>query len=119
MKEAGLINRYRIFADEEREDHGTVSSGTEDFSAKSAAHTITTAGSHTWTFSDFSEKYWKISVQLTVSGGGAPTITLPGAATIASDSAQTLSAMADGVYDVEVASFDNDTTYIVLVGKVS
>ena len=62
--------------------HGTVSTGTEDFNAsQGGGHTVTTAGSHTWTLSGWSERFTHMSILLTVTGN-TPTITLPGAVTI-------------------------------------
>ncbi len=101
-----------------RKGHGTVSTGTEDFNAAVTHHTITTAGSHTWSFSGFSSIMPELSIKLVVSSG-TPTISLPGTATIASDSAQNLSSMAAGTYLVEVVSFDSGTSYEVFVGQVS
>ena len=102
----------------DRTDHGTVSTGTEDFDFTDSHHTITTGGSHTWTFSNVATIDPEISIKLIVSGG-TPTITLPGGCTIASDSAQTLSAMAAGTYLAEIVSFDGGTSYEVLVAQVS
>jgi len=104
-------------AAKDRYPHGTVSSGTEAFSAAYTHHTITTAGDHTWSFSGFTQKSPEFSILLTVSSG-TPTITLPAGSTIADDSPQTLTTLAAGKYLVEVVSFDNGTSYTVIVGFI-
>lgn len=101
-----------------RYTHGTVSSGIESFSAFYTHHTITSSGSHTWDFSNFTESNPDMSVKLTVLGG-TPTITLPEEATILVDSAKTLSTIASGTYLVEAVSFDTGASYEILVGQVS
>jgi hypothetical protein len=97
-----------------RKLHGTVASGTEDFSAKTSHHTITVTGSQAWTLSEFTADTPEISVKITVSGGGTPTITVPGGSEFFTT--QKLSALADGEYVCEVVSFDDGTSYEIMVG---
>jgi hypothetical protein len=84
---------------------GTAASGTKDINANFSHLTINVTGNHTWTFSNF-EANKEASLDIWVDGGGTPTITLPTTANIASDSAQTLSSMADGHYLAEIVRFD-------------
>ena len=116
---AGTINSVSIQGlPKTRDDHGTISTGSEEISAAFTHHTLTTGGSHAWTFAAFTEAKPEASLKLVVSGG-TPTITLPGTATISSDSAQTLSALAAGTYLVEIVSFDGGSNYEVIVAQVS
>lgn len=100
-----------------RDDHGTITT-TEDFSSVFPYHTITTGTSHIWTLSDFTFGRPRIDIKLVVTGG-TPTITLPGGATIATDSPQNLTTIATGTYILKVVSFDNGTSYEVIVWQVS
>jgi hypothetical protein len=99
-------------------DHGAIASGTENFSAYFTKHSYSTTGSHTWTFSDFEIKRPEILIEIEVTSG-TPTITLPNSSptktAIASDSAQTLSAMAAGNYFAWVERAPKNSTYDLFV----
>jgi hypothetical protein len=88
--------------------HGTVSTGTEDISFTDNYHSLTTGGSHTWTFSDDTTQKPAISMELVVSGG-TPTITTPADAKIYTS--QKLSSLATGTYEVVVKRLTVDATY--------
>lgn len=101
-----------------RSAHGTVSSGTEDFSAADTHHTITVTGNQTWTFSNFTVGKPDLSIGMTVSGGGAPSVTKPGTATIVSGQ-NDLQSLADGFYWIEISSLDDGTSYTMFTVQVS
>lgn len=94
--------------------HGTVSSGTEEISFNFTDHSLSTAGSHTWTFADDSDPQPDTSLELVVTS--ITTITTPSDA--AFFSAQTLSALATGTYQVEIFRLTEDATknYGIAVG---
>lgn len=120
MLDSGIFSKKNSGAGRSTEDHGTVSSGTEDFSALISNHSYTTAGNHTWTFSNFSAQYPETLIEIEVTGG-TPTVTIPATAVIASDSAQTLSAMPVGTYLAWVQRIVEDDTYSysIFVGQVT
>ena len=99
--------------------HGMILSGdTEDFSASASHHTFAVSADCTFTFSDFTVEYPEISSLFDVVGSGTPTITLPQSATIAIDSAKTLSSLDVGQYMMETVSF-SPSAYIILVAQVT
>lgn len=100
------------------DDHGTISTGTENFSAKYPKHLLSTAGSHAWDFLNFSPTKGEILISLTVTSGPV-TISLPSGAVVAEDSARNLTALATGNYEVSVLTFDSGTSYSVVIIKVS
>jgi len=101
-----------------RDDHGTISSGTEDFSADFTDHTVTGGGDFTITLSDFSEDKNDISIKAIWTTDVA--LTIPAAATMATDSAQDVTtSLGAGTYLIEVVSFDDGTTFEILAVQVS
>lgn len=92
--------------------HGTVSSGTEEISFNFTEHSLTTAGSHTWTVADASATQPDTSVELVVTS--TTTITIDGAFF----SSQKLSALSPNTYLVELKrlTIDGSKTLAVAVG---
>lgn len=90
--------------------HGTIASGTEDFSATAGGgHTVNPTGEVTFTYSNLpASKLGHMTLEVTVENSDAPNIITSGNYPVRSGS---LDALADGVTLIEVFSLNGTTGY--------
>jgi hypothetical protein len=100
-----------------RDDHGTISTGTEDFSAAYSQHTITVTGNIAFTLSGFSASKQSITVSINASEGVV--ITPPVAAVVDLDSPRDLNGMQAGWHRVIIDSKDSGTSYGIKVESMT